>query len=77
MFHSDNRLENNLKIIDILKTCANQNPDLRVWQLLVAAKIIEYKDSLDLSTVKDSFYEESTVTLNRLKNSEIVKSKFI
>lgn len=77
MFHSDNRLENNLKIIDILKTCANQNPDLRFWQLLVAAKIIEYKDSLDLPIVKDSFYEESTVTLNRLKNSEIVKSKFI
>lgn len=77
MFHSDNRLENNLKIIDILKTCANQNPQLRFWQLLVAAKIIEYKDSLDLPTVKDSFYEESTVTLNRLKNSEIVKSKFI
>ena len=77
MFHSDNRLENNLKIIDILKTCANQNPDLRFWQLLVAAKVIEYKDSLDLPIVKDSFYEESTVTLNRLKNSEIVKSKFI
>lgn len=77
MFHSDNRLENNLKIIDILKTCANQNPQLRFWQLLVAAKIIEYKDSLDLPKVKDSFYEESTVTLNRLKNSEIVKSKFI
>ena len=77
MFHSDNRLENNLKIIDILKTCANQNPDLRFWQLLVAAKIIEYKDSLDLPIVKDSFYEESTVTLNRMKNSEIVKSKFI
>ena len=77
MFHSDNRLENNLKIIDILKTCANQNPKLRFWQLLVAAKIIEYKDSLDLPIVKDSFYEESTVTLNRLKNSEIVKSKFI
>lgn len=77
MFHSDNRLENNLKIIDILKTCANQNPQLRFWQLLVAAKIIEYKDSLDLPIVKDYFYEESTVTLNRLKNSEIVKSKFI
>jgi hypothetical protein len=76
MFHSDNRLENNLKIIDILKTCANQNPQLRFWQLLVASKIIEYKDGLNLPVVKDSFYEESTVTLDRLKNSEIVKSKF-
>lgn len=76
MFHSDNRLENNLKIIDILKTCANQNPQLRFWQLLVASKIIEYKDGLNLPIVKDSFYEESTVTLDRLKNSEIVKSKF-
>lgn len=76
MFHSDNRLENNLKIIDILKTCANQNPQLRFWQLLVASKIIEYKDSLNSPIVKDSFYEESTVTLDRLKNSEIVKSKF-
>lgn len=76
MFHSDNRLENNLKIIDILKTCANQNPQLRFWQLLVASKIIEYKDGLNLPVVKDSFYEESAVTLDRLKNSEIVKSKF-
>lgn len=76
MFHSDNRLENNLKIIDILKTCANQNPQLRFWQLLVASKIIEYKDGLNVPIVKDSFYEESTVTLDRLKNSEIVKSKF-
>lgn len=75
MYHSD-RLENNLKIIDILKTCANQNPQLRFWQLLVASKIIEYKDGLNLPIVKDSFYEESTVTLDRLKNSEIVKSKF-
>ena len=72
MYHSD-RLENNLKIIDILKTCANQNPQLRFWQLLVASKIIEYKDGLNLPIVKDSFYEESTVTLDRLKNSEIVK----
>ena len=76
MFHSDNRLENNLKIIEILKTCANQNPQLRFWQLLVASKIIEYKDGLNVPIVKDSFYEESTVTLDRLKNSEIVKSKF-
>jgi hypothetical protein len=74
MYHSD-RLENNLKIIDILKTCASQNPYLRFWQLLVASGIIEYKDNTNLPIVKDSFYEESAVTLNRLKKSQIVKSK--
>jgi hypothetical protein len=74
MYRSD-RLENNLKIIDILKTCAIQNPDLRFWQLLVASGIIEYKDNTNLPIVKDSFYEESAVTLNRLKKSQIVKSK--
>jgi hypothetical protein len=74
MYRSD-RLESNLKIINILKTCASQNPDWRFWQLLVALGIIEYKDGVDLPVVKDSFYEESALTLNRLKKSKIVKSK--
>lgn len=74
MYHSD-RLENNLKIIDILKTCASQNPDLRFWQLLVASGIIEFTSNADSFVVKDSFYEESAVTLNRLKKSKIVNSK--
>jgi hypothetical protein len=74
MYHSD-RLENNLKIIDILKTCASQNPDLRFWQLLVASGIIEFTSNTDSFVVKDSFYEESAVTLNRLKKSKIVNSK--
>ena len=74
MYRSD-RLESNLKIIDILKTCANQNPDLRFWQLLVASGIIEFMSNADSFVVKDSFYEESAVTLNRLKKSKIVNSK--
>ena len=51
MYRSD-RLENNLKIIDILKTCASQNPDLRFWQLLVASGIIEYKDSVYTNVIQ-------------------------
>lgn len=74
MYRSD-RLERNLKIIDILKTCANKNPDLRFWQLLVASGIIEFINNADSFVVKDSFYEESAVTLNRLKKSKIVNSK--
>ena len=58
MYRSD-RLENNLKIIDILKTCANQNPDLRFWQLLVASGIIEFMSNADSFVVRTLFTKKA------------------
>lgn len=68
MFHSEDRLKNNLKILDILKMEAFNHPQLRFWQLLTCLQIIRYENNVDKVVVKDAFYEESLETLNRLKN---------
>ena len=53
-----NRLESNIKILDIVKQLACMFPDMRFIQLLTTVDAI-------LGT--DQFYEESEVTLNRIK----------
>lgn len=52
-----NRQECNLKILDIIRTKAQECPDMRFHQLLWA---------FGVSTEEDQFYEESEVTFNRL-----------
>lgn len=52
------RLEANIKILNITKQLAYMFPDMRLIQLLTTVDVI-------LST--DQFYEESEVTLNRIK----------
>lgn len=52
------RLEANIKILNITKQLAYMFPDMRFIQLLTTVDAI-------LST--DQFYEESEVTLNRIK----------
>lgn len=52
------RLESNIKILDITKQLAYMFPDMRFIQLLTTIDVI-------LGT--DQFYEESEVTLNRIK----------
>ena len=52
------RLEANIKILDITKQFAYMFPDMRFIQLLTTVDAI-------LGT--DQFYEESEVTLNRIK----------
>ena len=52
------RLEANIKILDITKQLALMFPDMRFIQLLTTVDAI-------LGT--DQFYEESEVTLNRIK----------
>lgn len=54
------RLKCNLEIIEILKDFATRNPELRFGQMLVNLQVIE--DTVDF------FYEESDVTLNRIKD---------
>ena len=55
-----NRLESNIKILDIIKQLAYMFPDMRFNQLLINAQVV-LED-------KDQFYEESEKTLDRLRN---------
>lgn len=55
-----NRLETNVKILNIIKQLAYEFPDMRFNQLLMNVFII--------LEGKDQFYEESEETLNRLRN---------
>ena len=52
------RLEANIKILNITKQRAYMFPDMRVIQLLT---------TIDAILGTDQFYEESEVTLNRIK----------
>lgn len=54
-----NRLESNIKILNIVKQLAYEFPDMRFNQLLMNIAIIQSRDQ---------FYEESEETLNRLRN---------
>lgn len=67
MYRSEERLNNNLKILELLKVEAYKHPDLRFWQLLTIAQVIRYGNNIDHPVVKDGFYEESSETLNRVK----------
>ena len=54
-----NRLESNIKILDITKQFAWMFPDMRFMQLLMV---------IDAVIDTDQFNEESSVTLERIKN---------
>ena len=53
------RLEANIKILDITKQLALMFPDMRFMQLLIV---------IDAVIDTDQFNEESSVTLERIKN---------
>ena len=53
------RLEANIKILDIIKQLAWMFPDMRFMQLLIV---------IDAVIDTDQFNEESSVTLERIKN---------
>lgn len=52
------RLETNIKILNIIEQLVHEFPDMRFIQLLTAVDVI-------LGT--DQFYEESEITLKRIK----------
>ena len=54
-----NRLENNIKILDILKQLVYEFPDMRFNQLLEVVEVVKKEDQ---------FNEESSVTLDNLRN---------
>ena len=53
------RLEANAEIIKILLEIMDKNPDLRFGQLLSNLEVV----------LEDPFYEESEITLNRVKRN--------
>ena len=55
-----NRQEYNLKILDIIRAKAQEYPDMRFHQLLWA---------FGATVEEDQFYEESEVTLDRIKKT--------
>lgn len=55
-----NRQEYNLKILDIIRAKAQEYPDMRFHQLLWA---------FGATIEGDQFYEESEVTLDRIKKT--------
>lgn len=73
MFRSENRLENNLKIVELIKKLCLDNPDLRFWQLLSVSGVIQFDPNTIEPVVLDNFYEESSVTLSKIKNSMLGK----
>ena len=62
-----NRIEANIKLLEILKETLCKNPNLRFIQALWALKIIDYNDK---GAVIDRFYEEPSKTLERIGYSE-------
>ena len=58
------RIENNIKILDILKQLVYEFPDMRFNQLLEVIEVVKKEDQ---------FNEESSVTLENLRN--FIKNK--
>lgn len=63
----NNRLAHNLSILAMLKTYLEMYPDMRFGQALVNMDVLQYGEAEDSgSQVIDPFYEESSVTRDRM-----------
>ena len=62
-----NRIEANIKLLEILKETLCKNPNLRFIQALWALKIIDYDNK---GVVIDRFYKEPSKTLERIGYEE-------
>ncbi len=62
-----NRKKSNKKILQLLEKTLEESPDLRFIQALWALKIIDQEDN----HIIDRFYEESSVTLERIWQKEL------
>lgn len=67
----NNRLEYNIKILEMLKQAIYSYPYLRFFQLLANVGIVEYDSNTN--AIKDKFYEESGDTLKKVINSVMKK----
>lgn len=65
-----NRIEANIKLLEILRETLCKNPELRFIQALWALKIIDSEivkeDGMDVLSIIDRFYEEPSETLKRI-----------
>jgi len=67
------RLEANLTILETLKNLTTKYPDLRFGQLLAGADVnLTTFDSAGKVYIRDSYYEESEQTLNRMYRNPLV-----
>ena len=69
-----NRIESNIKLLEILRETLCNNPELRFIQALWALKIIDNEivkeDGMDVISIIDRFNEEPSETLKRIGYSE-------
>ena len=68
----EKRQNANVEILQMVGDAVMKYPDLRFGQILVNLGIIKYeRNTYDETLItKDPFYEESVVTLNRMKNND-------
>lgn len=66
----DKRLISNLELAEELVKRISENPQQRFGQILINFKFIKIINDIDNNTciIKDHFYEESTDTLERVKD---------
>ena len=69
-----NRIEANIKLLEILRETLCKNPELRFIQALWALKIIDSEivkeDGMDVLSIIDRFYEEPSETFKRIEYEE-------
>lgn len=63
----DARFSSNKELLALLEYYINENPDLRFGQILFNFGFLHWHTTRDGIVVDDPFYEESTITLNRVK----------
>lgn len=57
----------NEELLEILAKLVAENPDLRFGQILFNYGFLTWHTTQDGVVIDDPFYEESTITLNRVK----------
>lgn len=69
-----NRIEANIKLLEILRETLCKNPELRFIQALWSLKIIDTEivkeDDMDIISIIDRFNEEPSETLKRIGYGE-------
>lgn len=63
----DARFYSNKELLALLEMYINENPDLRFGQILFNFGFLPWHTTQDGVVIDDPFYEESTITLNRVK----------
>ena len=63
------RKEANMEIVRLMVNYINMNPDQRFCQILQNLEILEDDGDYGEKGLIDSFYEEFTTTLERVKNT--------